>query len=557
MRKRRVNSGLVILFLLTVILSGCSDSVSYDSHQNKPEASITSLPGDNSDDQNTQNQKMESQLMEIQSSKILEEDSMKCFDNIELTKAVKGFGFKNPLMTQRLGADPYALVYNDRVYLYMTGDVVEYDKDGKVINNSYSKINTLNVISSADLVNWTDHGAIKAAGREGASTWGNNSWAPAAAYKKIDGKDKFFLYFANGGNGIGVLTSDSPTGPFVDPLGHALISRSTPNCANVAWLFDPAVLVDDDGTGYLYFGGGIPNNQFANPGTGRAVKLGEDMISLAGDPVSLDIPYLFEDSGINKIGDTYYYSYCSNWNVASEDTAKLGINNADIVYMTSKNPLGPFTLQKPILRNPGVFFGVWGNNHHCMFKFNDTMYMAYHSQMLEQKLGITGGYRSTNIDQVTVNEDGTIDNIKGTEFGVKQIKSLNPYDRCEAETMGTMAGISTVLIEESGNNSGTGNMAVTDIHTGDWIAIYGADFGEKGANRFTVMVKPPKEAFGAIQIRLDKPTGDVIGYLKVDADNTGEYREITIELLTSVTGEHNLVFVFYGEGYDLDYWYFE
>jgi hypothetical protein len=29
--------------------------------------------------------------------------------------------------------------------------------------------------------------------------------------KKINGKDKFFLYFANGGGGIGVLTADSPS----------------------------------------------------------------------------------------------------------------------------------------------------------------------------------------------------------------------------------------------------------------------------------------------------------------------------------------------------------
>ena len=30
--------------------------------------------------------------------------------------------------------------------------------------------------------------------------------------KVINGKDKFFLYFANGASGIGVLTADSPIG---------------------------------------------------------------------------------------------------------------------------------------------------------------------------------------------------------------------------------------------------------------------------------------------------------------------------------------------------------
>lgn len=64
-------------------------------------------------------------------------------------------------------------------------------------------------------------------------------------------------------------------------------------------------MVDDDGTGYLAFGGGIPEGRQEAPGTARIVKLGEDMISLAEDPVRLDVPWLFEDSGINKINGKY------------------------------------------------------------------------------------------------------------------------------------------------------------------------------------------------------------------------------------------------------------
>ncbi|MHB8127880.1 MAG: glycoside hydrolase family 43 protein [Mobilitalea sp.] len=501
--------------------------------------------------------KEDNEMPKIQeSSKLLEEMLMPYFESIKITDTLKSFGYNNPLMTQRLGADPYAIVYDGRVYIYMTGDIVEYDNEGLATKNSYGKINTLNVLSSDDLVNWTDHGAINAAGSGGAANWGNNSWAPAVAYKKIDGKDKFFIYFANGGNGIGVLTADSPTGPFTDPLYHALVSRSTPNCSSVTWLFDPAVLVDDDDKAYLYFGGGIPGENYANPGTGRVVELGADMISLASDPVSLDIPYLFEDSGINKIGETYYYSYCSNWNVDPKDAVKLGFNSAEIVYMTSDSLMGPFTLKGSILKNPGTFFGCYGNNHHCMFEFNNQMYIAYHTQILESKLGISGGYRTTHIDSVKISEDGSIKRITATENGVKQVKSLNPFEKTEAETMSTMGGISTVLLDETSVNKGPGNMVVTDIHTGDWIAVYGADFGEEGAKTFIVSVKPPKEQFGAIQIRLDNPNGDVVGYVKIDPNETEEYQEISTELLTKITGEHNLVFIFYGEGYTFDYWYF-
>lgn len=475
-------------------------------------------------------------------------------NNIQLTTALKDFGNKNPLITQRLGADPYAIVYNDRVYIYMTGDVVEYNNEGTAINNTYHLINTLNVISSADLVNWTDHGAIHAAGARGASKWGNNSWAPAVAYKKINGKDKFFIYFANSGNGIGVLTSDSPIGPFVDPLGHALVSRDTPNCANVAWLFDPAVLVDNDGKSYLYFGGGVPDEKYSNPGTGRVVQLDDDMISLKGEPVSLEVPYLFEDSGINRIGDTYYYSYCSNFNVDPEDAKKQGFGNGEIIYMTSSSPMGPFTLQGSILKNPGDFFGCYGNNHHCMFHFHDRMYIAYHTQILEKKLHIPGGYRCTHIDPVVINSDGSIEVITATEAGVNQVQSLNPYLRTEAETFGTMSGVSTELYEENGVGSGTGNMVVTDIHSGDWIAVYGVDFGSEGAELFTAAIKAEMNQKGMIELRLDKPTGEVVGSLEIVPNST--FKEITIELLTKVKGIHDLIFVFHGEGYTFDYWYF-
>ena len=180
-----------------------------------------------------------------------QEDYMDYFDGLKMTESYKGLDQTNPLMTQRFGADPYALVYDDRVYIYMTADSFEHEATGEVKENTYSRINQINVISTDDMVNFTDHGSIKAAGNQGSAKWANNSWAPAAAWKEIDGKPKFFLYFADSGRGIGVLQADSPTGPFEYPLGGPLISRETPECADVLWLFDPAVLMDDDGRAYL------------------------------------------------------------------------------------------------------------------------------------------------------------------------------------------------------------------------------------------------------------------------------------------------------------------
>ncbi len=481
------------------------------------------------------------------------------FNGITLKEGYKKALYNNPVMTQRFGADPYALVYDGRVYLYMTGDIFEYGAGGEIIANSYGKIQSICVISSSDLVNWTDHGTIYAAGRDGAATWANNSWAPAAACKEIDGKMKFFLSFANSAGGIGVLTSDSPTGPFTDPLGYPLISRETENCDNVTWLFDPAVLVEEDGTAYLYFGGGIPGEVYAHPDTARAVQLGEDMISIVGTPVSIDAPYLFEDSGINKIGDTYYYSYCTNWNVDAEGQKEYGIKNAHIAYMTSTSPLGPFTFKGSIMKNPGEFFGCYGNNHHCMFEFNDQWYITYHTQVLERDMGVEKGYRCTQIDAVSINEDGSIAPISMTKAGVGGEGHLNPYEKVEAETMQSMGGITTEQYGSQSTYFGSGNMIVEDITTGSWLSVSGVDFGEdeKRNLTFTASVRAYDGSYGVIKVCLDSPENEAIALLEVVPDETEDFREVSTALTTPVSGSHKLYFVFFGTDYALDYWYFK
>ena len=49
----------------------------------------------------------------------------------------------NPLVSHKFGADPYALVYDGRVYLYTTNDVLEYGEDGSVKDNTYGNINKI------------------------------------------------------------------------------------------------------------------------------------------------------------------------------------------------------------------------------------------------------------------------------------------------------------------------------------------------------------------------------------------------------------------------------
>ena len=450
-----------------------------------------------------------------------------------IAKSYKNPAHHNPVMTQRFGADPWAMPYNGRVYLYMTGDFYEYKGDGSVGPNHYGSINCLHCISSADLVNWTDHGVIPAAGPRGAAKWARNSWAPAAAHKVIDGKEKFFLYFADSGNGIGVLEADSPTGPFRDPLGHALINRHTPNCANVTWLFDPAVRVDDDGVGYIYVGGGVPEGRAADPGTARCCQLGEDMISLVGVPVAFNPPYLFEDSGIVKVGSKYVYSYCTNFSVPAD--APVPFKNGEICTMIADKPLGPFAYADRVLKNPADYFGVGGNNHHCMFQFKGGWYIAYHNQTLERDIGIGSGYRCTFIDRMNVSEDGRIAMIEGTYAGATQVETFNPYCEFPATTAAALAGATTMPSKE-------GMTLYTQV-ANSWSMLSGVDFGA-GATALTA--KYLAVCDGTISIVLDDVNAAPIAQISLTKAAWGQRApsEATCELPAGVSGVHDVYFIY-------------
>jgi len=477
--------------------------------------------------------------------------SVKALDTEAIAKIP---GYANPLITHKYGADPYALVYDGRVYLYMTGDTYVYDQNGNVVDNNYGQIQSLHVISSADLINWTDHGSIPVAGRNGIAKWASQSWAPAIAHKVVDGQDKFYLYFSNNASGVGVLEGDSPLGPWKDPRGRALIDRSVPGTEGMVWIFDPAVLVDDDGSAYLYFGGGIPGggspsaDQVLSPKTARVVKLGEDMVSTVGEARMIDAPYMFENSGIHKYGDRYYYSYSTNFS----GTRPPGASGHGVIdYMVSDDPMGPFTHIGTILSNPVNFFGVGGNNHHAIFEFGDRWYIAYHAQTVGQALGIERGYRSTHLNEVTFYENGYIRPIEADREGVDSVASLNPYDRIEAETIAWQAGIDTRTMEQA---EGV-NLYVTDVDPGDWIALANVDFGERGAAKLEASVS--SSIGGTIEVRLDHPDGELIGMLTVEPTG-GEWMTIETEL-SGVPGVHAVFFVAQGEGgdmFDIDYWKF-
>jgi arabinoxylan arabinofuranohydrolase len=492
-----------------------------------------------------------------------------------LSNSWKIWGHHNSLITQGFGADPTAIEYDGRLYVFASNDTILYDANDAITNGTYSGgIQGLRSISSGDMVNWIDHGVLNVAGPEFTDplvpggtpiiypgTYAERSWAPSITMKEFNGVPKFFLYYANSGNGIGVITAPHPTGPWTSPLDKLLIDRNTPTCSTseVTTLFDPGAMVDDDGKGYIFFGGGDNDR---NTQSARRARLGTDMISLDGDPEVFLVPALFEDSEITKINGVYYFSYVLN------SGAPSGLYNTQIAYMTADDPMGTFSAPKGIMRGASTQLSSDdNNNHHCIFRFQDKYYIAYHASRVKYAMGANknaGYYRSTHIDNVTVNPDGSIDTVTMTSVGVAQVGNLNPYVLNEAETIGIMGGIFTRADDGASNG-----MVVTAIDSGDWVALYGVDFGSTGAKSFTARVRTPVTPgyVGAIELRLD-PTktgnatginnisttrtsgiegGEVIGRLVIEAvpGQEGKYAAVTINLDKTVTGIHDLVFVFY------------
>ncbi|MBN2754287.1 MAG: endo-1,4-beta-xylanase [Candidatus Goldbacteria bacterium] len=412
----------------------------------------------------------------------------------------------NPLMYQKYTADPNACWFNGRMYIYNS-----HDKDGAT---GYD-ITDVTLMSSDDLVNWTDEGETFKAS---STTWAGLTYAPAAIYRN----GYYYLYYGNGGGSIGVVRSTSPTGPWTDPVGRAIITGSTPGCSGMTYVFDPGVFVDDDGQAYMYFGGGGPGNL-------RVIKLNADMISISGSAVTIDAPRYFEAPFMNKRNGIYYLSYSTDFSASPAAT---------IDYMTSSNPMTGFTHRGTILGNPPDNCG--NNNHASIVNIGDDWYIAYHTRRLSNiNLGNCNGIyeRSVALDRMYFNADGTIQKVVTTTTGVNALKLANPYTTNKAVTMAKESGIQTETCTEGGLDVGF-------IENGDWIQVKNFDFGT-GASSFEARIASAG-AGGNIEIRVGSITGTIAGTCAVPVTGGWQtWQNVTCNV-SGLSGVKDIFFKFTG-----------
>lgn len=453
----------------------------------------------------------------------------------------------NPISPNIFCADPTAVEYEGRLYVYGTNDTQQAEQD---TTNDYDQIRSLVVFSTDDMVNWVYHGRIETGE---IAPWIQNSWAPSiVSRKEKDGKTHFYLYFSNNGNGVGVITATHPLGPWSDPLGEPLIYQNMEGLENCPAPFDPGVCIDENGTGWLSFGGGVSasGNQ-VHTKVPKVVKLGEDMLSFDSAFVSIDAPYFFEASELNYIDGTYYYTYSTDWQQRGIGWDYPGMDappTCSMAYLTTKTPLDSESWEYR-----GAYFynsgqnaegesGLrWGNNHTHFCEYQGTNYILHHTLLLEELQGGTAGFRSLMADYLPMNSrTGEIPLTAASRKGVAQIKLLDPYCENSGATMFTAADI--------GYSEG-GNPAAKSLHNGAWMMVKGVDLGY-GASEFQAQVKGK----GRVEVRLDDLSNAAAAYVEFDCEEPTWVRS---SAFASFSGRnHDVYLVFSSADLELHAWQF-
>ena len=473
-------------------------------------------------------------------------------NNVISSKTYKSALYNNPISSEVFCADPTAVEYNGRLYVYGTNDHQQCREKGEDKDNTYEKIKSLVVFSTDDMVNWVYHGEINVGE---IAPWIMNSWAPTITSRvEEDGLTHFYLYFSNNGTGTGVITSTDPLGPWEDPLGKALVQYDTEGLTDCPNPFDPGVVIDDNGVGWLSFGAGkAKDGTDYMPGSARIVKLGKDMISFDSDFTEIPAPYLFEASELNYINGTYVYTYNCDWSDHTEkwDYDCPAPSMCSMVYMTTKTPLDPesWEMKGECFQNPGLSGLEYSNNHTHMHKYKGKWYMFYHTLLLKKSMKIKGGYRSLGVDEINVDEEKvTIEPTGGTKEGVSAADGLDTYT---AHLGAELCSTADITYDCTDMNA---PLAVSD-GAGSWTNVKNVVFSDSETAQDGLRFIAEVKGSGRIEVRLGAADGELLTSL--DFDSPDSFSDVFSKDVSSVSGTKELYFVYSSKDIAMKLWQFD
>lgn len=278
-----------------------------------------------------------------------------------------------------------------------------------------------------DLSDWRYEGIIF---RKDQTPWNTKNllyYAPDV----VPGTDgKYYLFYSVQNSSIAsVAVCDTPAGKF-EYLGdvHFPDGRVYGSNPEDWFLFDPAVLVDDDGRIYLYAGSGQPSNgNFGHEIKGLFVmELSSDMLTIIGEPTIIlpadfnpKRPNYWEGPSIRHIGKWYYLVYPA--------TDITGLN-----YAMSLFPDKGFIHKGPIHSSSDIGLNgrklmnaayPMGNSHGGMVCVKGQWYIFDH-----RRTGETTN-RQPVAERIEIKEDGSISMVESTSCGLNEgpLRGIGTY----------------------------------------------------------------------------------------------------------------------------------
>ena len=351
----------------------------------------------------------------------------------------KAYPYGNPVIRHMYTADAAPHVMPDgRVWMVTS---VDHEQGG-----GYSTMHRYHSFSSADMVNWVDHGEVlhlddvlAGAPEPDGEDWA--LWAPDMVYHQ----GQYWLYFPvrilytefgyaessrKTRSYIAVAVSDAPDRRF------RVVEPRMPGTRGI----DPAVFVDDDGQPYLYYGAHL------------AAKLKENMVELDGEPVRLEIddPRFMEASWMHKRGDRYYFSYHAHYGkpVDPDKPDDPARDKSVLHYGMGDSPLGPFRPMGVMNHElgvgiedgpklPGHDYVPWRlhqSNHGGIVEFHGRDYLFYHNSALsswrQHEFRAPGSWtqRSVCVDYLDYGDDGAKIPVRQTLQGVAAVVVDQPFE---------------------------------------------------------------------------------------------------------------------------------
>lgn len=265
------------------------------------------------------------------------------------------------------------------------GTIYLYGSRDNCGSNAYCS-KTYTVFSSKDMKNWTAHdAAFSSVDVPDCRNRDKALYAPDC--QKIG--DSYCLFYCQEDASEGVAFSKYPFGPFSNAQAIEPADKDK---------IDPAILVDDDGSLYYFWGQTSARGGRLDLNTKKIVS------ETFTENILTEKEHGFHEGiSIRKRNDTYYLVYAD---ISRGRPTCLG-------YAVSRKPLGPYTKKGIIIDNSGCDPKSW-NNHGSIEKINGNWYVFYHRATHNSHFS-----RHVCIEPIFFNTDGTINEVEMTTQGIE------------------------------------------------------------------------------------------------------------------------------------------